>query len=116
MGVRSEPTWENVGLTCTLGVAGAAPSDSHSLEESTSGLWVPLARATDDRLAEEVIVPVLQWDEMLAPVADADVPFLGEAFICFSRAGLVCGESADEGWRRLMDSFVLRCSTSWPPY
>ena len=103
MGAGSEPTWVNPALTCTLGVLGVAPSDSDSLEESTSDLWVPLARAGDDRLAEEVTAPALQWDEVLAPVADAGVPFLEEAFICFSRAGLACGESADGGWGRLLD-------------
>lgn len=116
MGARSEPSWANAGLTCTLGVLGAAPSDAHSLEESTSGFWAPLARAGDDVLAEEVTIPVLQWDKVLVPAVDADVPFLGEAFTCFSRAGLACGRSADEGWRRLLDSLVLRCSSSWPPY
>lgn len=98
---RSDPTWANAGLTCALVVPRTAPSDSHSLEESTSGLWVPLARG--ERLAEEVILPALQCDEALAPVADADMPFLGEAFICFPRAGLACGKSTDEGWR---DSWI----------
>lgn len=116
MGARSEPIWANAALTCTPVVPGAAPSDSHSLEESTSGFWVPLGRARDDRLAEEVFVPALRGDEALAPVVDAAVPFLGEAFICFIGAGLACGESTDEGWRRLLDSFVLRCSASWPLY
>lgn len=98
MGARGGPTWANAALTCTLGVLGTAPSDSDSLEEYTSGLWVPLARARDDRLAEEVTAPALQWDEVLAPVADAGMPFLEEAFISFPGAGLACGESADEGW------------------
>lgn len=86
---------------------GAAPFDSHSTEEFTSVLWVPLARARDDRLAEGVIFPALQWEEVLTPVADADATFLGEAFICFPRVGLACGESADEGWSSLLDSFVF---------
>lgn len=96
-------------MACTLGVLGAAPSDSDSLEEYTSGLWVPLARARDDRLAEEVTAPALQWDEVLAPVADVGVPFLEEAFLCFSRAGLaLAGLTAPS----LSDSSLLLSKSS----
>lgn len=65
------------GLTCTFMVPGAAP-DSSSLEDEV----LTCTGAT------------------MVDAGVAGVTFLGEAFVCFSRAGLGCGESVDGGWRR----------------
>lgn len=95
-GGQQGATWANAGLTRTFTVPGAA-SDSSSLEDE-------VLTCTGVTMADARVV---------------GVPFLGEAFVCFSRAGLACGESADGGWRRPLDSqatCVLRCSSSWPRY
>lgn len=89
MGASPDPA--KLRLTCPTDVAGAVSSSlsgSSLLEESSSGLWVPLTTAGDDVHAGEVTVPAFQGAGALTctggTLADAGVmgvPFLGETLV-----------------------------------
>lgn len=88
MGASPESA-KHTGLTCPWAMTGAVSSslsDSSLLEESSSGLWLPLATVGDDVKAGEVAVPAFQGAGVptrtggtLAGAGVVGVPFLGEA-------------------------------------